>query len=52
MTLWVTLEDIARGGPRTISVGTQHGTHAVEIEIPQGIAVAGCKIVNKNKEKI
>jgi DnaJ-class molecular chaperone len=37
MTLWVTLEDIARGGPRTISVGTQHGTHAVEIEIPQGI---------------
>ena len=37
MTLWVTLEDIARGGPRTISVGTQHGTQAVEIEIPQGI---------------
>jgi DnaJ-class molecular chaperone len=37
MTLWVTLEDIARGGPRTISVGTQQGTHAVEIEIPQGI---------------
>ncbi len=37
MTLWVTLEDVARGGPRTISVGTQQGTHAVEIEIPQGI---------------
>lgn len=37
MTLWVTLEDIARGGPRTISVGTHQGTHAVEIEIPQGI---------------
>lgn len=37
MSLWVTLEDIARGGPRTISVGTQHGSHAVEIEIPQGI---------------
>ena len=37
MQLWITLEDVARGGPRTITVGTQHGTHAVEIEIPQGI---------------
>jgi len=37
MALWITLVDSAQGGPRTISVGTQHGTHAVEIEIPQGI---------------
>jgi curved DNA-binding protein len=37
MQLWVTLEDVAKGGPRTISVGTQHGAHAVEIEIPRGI---------------
>ena len=37
MTLWITLIDSAQGGKRTISVGTQHGTHAVEIEIPQGI---------------
>ena len=37
MQLWVTLEDVARGGPRTISVGTQHGAHAVEVEIPVGI---------------
>lgn len=37
MTLWITLEDVARGGPRTISVGTQQGTHTVEIEVPQGI---------------
>lgn len=37
MQLWVTLEDVARGGPRTITVGTQHGTQAVEIEIPKGI---------------
>ena len=37
MQLWITLEDVARGGTRTISVGTQHGAHAVEIEIPQGI---------------
>ena len=38
MQLWVTLEDVARGGARTISVGTQHGNHAVEIEIPTGIS--------------
>jgi len=37
MQLWVTLEDVARGGPRTISVGTQQGAHAVEIDIPVGI---------------
>lgn len=37
MTLWITLADSAAGQNRTISVGTQHGTHAVEIEIPQGI---------------
>lgn len=37
MSLWVTLRDIAQGGRRTITVGTQHGTQAVEIEIPQGI---------------
>lgn len=37
MTLWITLQDAAAGQNRTISVGTQHGTHAVEIEIPLGI---------------
>jgi len=37
MSLWITLEDVARGGRRTISVGTQQGTQAVEIEIPLGI---------------
>ena len=37
MQLWVTIQDVARGGPRTITVGTQHGTQAVEIEIPKGI---------------
>ena len=37
MSLWVTIRDIASGGKRTISVGTQQGTHAVEIEIPLGI---------------
>jgi DnaJ-class molecular chaperone len=37
MSLWITLRDVAQGGCRTISVGTQQGTHAVEIEIPLGI---------------
>jgi DnaJ-class molecular chaperone len=37
MSLWITLPDVARGGSRTISIGTQHGTQAAEIEIPLGI---------------
>jgi curved DNA-binding protein len=37
MTLWVTLPDVAQGGHRTVSVGTQQGTQAVEIEIPLGL---------------
>lgn len=37
MSLWITMRDVAQGGHRTISVGTQAGTHAVEIEIPPGI---------------
>jgi len=37
MSLWITLRDVAEGGTRTISVGTQQGTTAVEIEIPPGI---------------
>jgi DnaJ-class molecular chaperone len=37
MQLWVTIQDVARGGPRTVTIGTQHGTQAVEIEIPRGI---------------
>ena len=37
MSLWITLNDVATGGLRAISVGTQQGTHAVEIEIPVGI---------------
>lgn len=37
MSLWITLRDVAAGGKRTISVGTQQGTHAVEIEVPTGI---------------
>ena len=37
MSLWITLRDVAEGGRKNISVGTQQGTHAVEIEIPLGI---------------
>jgi DnaJ-class molecular chaperone len=37
MDLWITLMDVAQGGRRTVSVGTQQGVSAVEIEIPLGI---------------
>jgi DnaJ-class molecular chaperone len=37
MSLWITLTDVATGGMRAISVGTQQGTRAMEIEIPLGI---------------
>lgn len=37
MSLWVQLTDVAQGGKRTVSLGTQHGVHAVEIDIPVGI---------------
>jgi DnaJ-class molecular chaperone len=38
MTLWISLLDVATGGRRTVSLGTQSGVSAVEIEIPLGIA--------------
>lgn len=37
MSLWITLQDAAEGGRRTISVGTHQGNVTVEIEIPLGI---------------
>lgn len=37
MTLWITLYDVAVGGPRTISLGTAAGSSTVEINIPAGI---------------
>jgi DnaJ-class molecular chaperone len=37
MTLWITLLDVATGGRRTVSLGTQAGVSAVEIDIPLGI---------------
>jgi DnaJ-class molecular chaperone len=37
MTLWISLLDVATGGRRTVSLGTQSGVSAVEIEIPLGV---------------
>lgn len=37
ISLWIKLEDVARGGRRPISVGTPRGNQTVEIEIPVGI---------------
>jgi DnaJ-class molecular chaperone len=37
MSLWITLRDVAQGGHRTVSIGTQHGTQVVDIEIPPGV---------------
>jgi len=37
VSLWISLRDVAEGGRRTVSIGTQQGTHNVEIEVPLGI---------------
>jgi curved DNA-binding protein len=37
ISLWIQLEDVAKGGKRPITLGTQHGTMTIEIEIPAGI---------------
>jgi curved DNA-binding protein len=37
LELWIGLEDVARGGRRTISMGTPSGVNAVEIDIPVGV---------------
>ena len=37
MTLWITLQDVASPGARTVSMGTHSGAHNVEVNIPNGI---------------
>jgi len=37
MTLWITLQDVAYPGPRTVSMGTHTGAHNVQVNIPNGI---------------
>lgn len=37
MNLWVTLADVAQGGRRPVSVGSEAGTRTLDIEIPLGV---------------
>lgn len=37
MSLWISQQDAARGGARTISIGTPQGNQTVAIAIPQGV---------------
>jgi molecular chaperone DnaJ len=37
MTLWISLVDAARGGSKTVNVGTSAGSTTVQIDIPLGI---------------
>lgn len=37
MDLWISLEDAARGGGRTVTIGTNVGVNAVNIDIPLAI---------------
>jgi molecular chaperone DnaJ len=37
MTLWITLQDVASGNRKTVSVGTPRGTQVIEIDIPINI---------------
>ena len=37
MTLWIKLEDVVTGGPRTVAVSSNIGSSAIEIHIPPGI---------------
>jgi DnaJ-class molecular chaperone len=37
MTLWIKIQDVASPGTRVVAMGTQTGTHNIEINIPNGI---------------
>jgi len=37
MTLWITLNDVIKGGRRPVSVGTQHGEFVIELDLRVGI---------------
>jgi len=37
MTLWIRIQDVATPGTRVVAMGTQTGTHNIEITIPDGI---------------
>ena len=37
VTVWIRLEDVAKGGPRTVAMATARGTQGIEITVPPGI---------------
>lgn len=37
MSMWIRLEDVARGGKKTVAVSTSAGSNTVDLEIPLGI---------------
>ena len=37
MTLWINIKDVANPGPRVVAMGTNTGTHNIEITVPNGI---------------
>ena len=37
MTLWIKIQDVAAPGSRVVAMGTQTGSHNIEITIPNGI---------------
>lgn len=41
MQLWITLQDVMRGGPRVISLATAQGQTTAEINIPVGVEDGG-----------
>lgn len=37
MTLWITLNDVIKGGRRPVSIGTQQGDMVIELDLPIGV---------------
>ena len=37
LNIWITMYDVAQGGPRTISMSSPHGQSVAEINVPPGI---------------
>jgi curved DNA-binding protein len=37
ISIWINLADVARGGRRTVAIGTPQGNQTIEIDIPPGV---------------
>jgi DnaJ-class molecular chaperone len=37
ISIWIALADVARGGRRTVAIGTTQGNQTIEIDIPPGV---------------